>query len=171
MIAYAVLILATGAERIVELVLSRRHAAVAFARGGIEYGRGHFPWLVALHTALLVACLVEVFVGGRPFLPYLGWPMFALVLASQALRYWCVVTLGQQWNTRVIVVPGAGAVRRGPYRWMRHPNYLAVVVEGIALPLVYTAWITAIVFTVLNGVLLLGVRIPTENRALAMLER
>ena len=171
MIAYAVLVLATGAERIVELVLSKRHAAVAFARGGVEYGRGHFPWLVALHTGLLVACLAEVFLGDRPFLPYLGWPMFALVLASQALRYWCVATLGQQWNTRVIVVPGAGAVRRGPYRWMRHPNYLAVVVEGIALPLVYTAWITAIVFTVLNAVLLLGIRIPTENRALAMLER
>ena len=171
MIAYAVLVLATGAERIVELVLSKRHAAVAFARGGVEYGRGHFPWLVALHTGLLVACLAEVFLGDRPFLPYLGWPMFALVLASQALRYWCVATLGQQWNTRVIVVPGAGAVRRGPYRWMHHPNYLAVVVEGIALPLVYTAWITAIVFTVLNAVLLLRIRIPTENRALAMLER
>jgi methyltransferase len=170
-IAYAVLVLATGAERIVELVLSRRHAAVAFARGGVEYGRGHFPWLVALHTGLLVACLAEVFLGDRPFLPYLGWPMLALVLASQALRYWCVATLGQQWNTRVIVVPGAGAVRRGPYRWMHHPNYLAVVVEGIALPLVYTAWITAVVFTVLNAVLLLGIRIPTENRALAMLER
>ena len=171
MIAYAVLVLATGAERIVELVLSKRHAAVAFARGGVEYGRGHFPWLVALHTGLLVACLAEVFLGDRPFLPYLGWPMFALVLASQALRYWCVATLGQQWNTRVIVVPGAGAVRRGPYRWMHHPNYLAVVVEGIALPLVYTAWITAVVFTVLNAVLLLRIRIPTEDRALAMLER
>jgi methyltransferase len=170
-IAYAVLVLATGAERIVELVLSRRHAAVAFARGGVEYGRGHFRWLVALHTGLLLACLAEVFLGDRPFLPALGWPMLGLVLASQALRYWCIATLGQQWNTRVIVVPGAGAVRRGPYRWLRHPNYLAVVVEGIALPLVHTAWITAVAFTLLNAILLLLFRIPTEDRALAMLER
>ena len=171
MIAYAVLIIATGLERVVELVLSARHARVAFASGGVEFGRGHFPWLVALHSGLLLACLAEVFLGDRPFLPALGWPMFCLVLASQALRYWCVATLGQQWNTRVIVVPGAGVVRSGPYRWLRHPNYLAVVVEGIALPLVYTAWITAIAFTLLNAILLLVFRIPTEDRALAMLER
>ena len=171
MIAYALLIIATGLERVVELVLSARHAKTAFANGGVEYGRGHFRWLVALHSGLLLACIAEVFLGDRPFLPALGWPMFGLVLASQALRYWCIATLGQQWNTRVIVVPGAGVVRRGPYRWLRHPNYLAVVVEGIALPLVHTAWITALAFTLLNAILLLVFRIPTEDRALAMLER
>ena len=111
----------------------------------------------------------EVVYGNRPFLPWLGWPMLVLVLLSQALRYWCITTLGMQWNTRVIVVPGLTLVTRGPYRWLRHPNYLAVVVEGFALPLVHTAWITAAGFTVLNAVLLLGFRIPTEERALAML--
>ncbi len=170
MILYSALILATGAERIVELVLSTRNARKAFSLGGVEYGRGHFPWLVALHTGLLVACIIEVLVTDRPFLPLLGWPMLALVVASQALRYWCIATLGSQWNTRVIVVQGLGLVTRGPYRWLRHPNYLAVVVEGFALPLVHTAWITALVFTVLNAVLLLGFRIPTENRALASLQ-
>lgn len=169
MIAYLALVAATGVERIVELVISAGHARVAFARGGMEYGRRHFPALVALHTALLLACAAEAFFAERPFLPWLGWPMLALVLLSQALRYWCIGTLGAQWNTRVIVVPGADLVTRGPYRLLRHPNYLAVVVEGIALPLVHTAWITAISFTVLNAVLLLAFRIPTEDRALAAL--
>lgn len=171
MIAYLVLILATGAERIAELVMSTRNAGAAFARGGVEYGRRHFPWLIALHTGLLLSCLAEAYFGNRPFYPWLGWPMFVVVVLSQALRYWCIASLGRQWNTRVIVVPGLGVVTRGPYRWLRHPNYLAVVAEGIALPLVYSAWITAIGFTVLNAVLLLGFRIPTENRALAALGR
>jgi methyltransferase len=169
-IAYLALVLATGAERIVELVISTRNARRAFARGGVELGRRHFPWMVALHTGLLLACLAEVWFGDRPFLPWLGWPMLVLVVLSQALRYWCIGTLGAQWNTRVIVVPGLGLVRRGPYRLLHHPNYLAVVVEGFALPLVHTAWITALAFTVLNAVLLLGFRIPVENRALRSLE-
>ena len=171
MIAYLVLILATGAERIVELVLSTRHARRAFSRGGIEFGRGHFPWMVVLHTGLLLACLAEVFLADRPFLPWLGWPMLVLVVASQALRYWCIASLGEQWNTRVIVVPSLHLVTRGPYRWLRHPNYVAVVIEGFALPLVHTAWMTALAFTVLNAILLLGFRLPTENRALATLKQ
>lgn len=169
MIWYTVLILATGAERIAELVVSTRNARWSFARGGVEYGRGHFPPMVALHTGLLLACLAEVWFLGRPFLPWLGWPMLALALASQALRWWCIGALGSRWNTRVIVVPGLPLVQRGPYRWLTHPNYVAVVAEGVALPLVHTAWITALTFTMLNAVLLLAFRIPCENRALASL--
>ncbi|GAB2456166.1 methyltransferase [Conyzicola lurida] len=172
MIWYLALVLLTGAERIVELVVSKRNAAAAFARGGVEYGQRHFPWMVALHTGFLLACIAEVFLLDRPFLPWLGWPMLVVALACQAGRYWCIASLGAQWNTRVIVVPGAGAVKaKGPYRfaWLPHPNYLIVAVEGIALPLVHTAWITAIVFTVLNAVLLLRFRIPTENEALRSL--
>jgi len=164
---YAVLVGATALERLAELVVSARNARWSFARGGIETGRGHFPAMVALHTGLLVACVVEVWAADRPFLPWLGWPMLVLVLASQGLRWWCIATLGPRWNTRVIVVPGLPLVDRGPYRWLRHPNYVAVVVEGIALPLVHTAWVTALAFTVLNAVLLLGFRIPAEERALA----
>jgi methyltransferase len=170
-IAYLALILATGVERIIELVISTRNARAAIAQGGREYGIRHFPWMVALHTGLLAACFLEAWLLERPFLPWLGWPMLVLVVLSQALRYWCISSLGRQWNTRVIVVPGAGMVSRGPYRWMRHPNYVAVVIEGIALPLVYTSWITAVAFTVLNAVLLLGFRIPVEERALASLRR
>jgi methyltransferase len=164
---YIALILATGGERIYELFVSKRNAADAFSRGGVEYGQRHFPWMVALHTGMLVGCIVEVVVLQRPFIPWLGWPMLVIALACQAGRYWVIHSLGRQWNTRVIVVPGAErVVARGPYRWFTHPNYVIVAVEGIALPLVHTAWIAAVVFTVLNAILLLGFRIPTENKAL-----
>lgn len=166
-LSFDVLIAAVALERLAELVVSTRHARWAFARGGVEAGRGHFPPMVALHVGLLVACVVEVHVAGRPFLPLLGWIALVAALASQGLRWWCISTLGPQWNTRVIVVPGLALVDRGPYRWLRHPNYVAVVVEGVALPLVHTAWLTALVFTLLNAVLLLRFRIPAEERALA----
>jgi methyltransferase len=168
---YIALVVFTGVERLVELVISKRNAERAFAAGGIEYGQKHFPWMVALHTGLLAACIAEAVLLDRPFIPLLGWPMLVLVILSQALRYWCIATLGRQWNTRVIVVPGLHLVVNGPYKWLRHPNYLAVVVEGFALPLVHTAWLTAVTFTVLNAVLLLGFRIPTEDRALGALAR
>lgn len=170
MIWFTILILATGAERIVEVVLSNRHAAWAFARGGLEFGQRHYPFMVVLHTGMLVASLAEVFFAGRPFLPWLGWPMFAIALACQGLRYWCIGTLGRQWNARVIVVPGLGRVTRGPYRFLSHPNYIVVITEGIALPLVHTAWVTALVFTVFNAILLFAFRIPTEERALKSLD-
>lgn len=162
---------ATALERLAELVVSARNARWSFARGGIETGQGHFPPMVALHTGLLVATVAEVHVADRPFLPALGWSALALVVLSQVLRWWCIATLGPRWNTRVIVVPGLPRVTRGPYRFLDHPNYVAVVVEGLALPLVHTAWVTALAFTVLNAVLLLGFRLPAENRALAMLPR
>ncbi|MHB1172961.1 MAG: isoprenylcysteine carboxyl methyltransferase family protein [Lacisediminihabitans sp.] len=171
MIWFALLILLTGVERLYEVVLSNRHARWAFERGGREFGQRHYPFMVVLHTGFLLACIAEVFFAGRPFIPWLGWPMLVIALASQGLRYWCIFTLGRQWNSRVIVVPGLGRVTRGPYRFLRHPNYLVVIVEGIALPLVHTAWITALAFTVLNAILLFGFRIPTEERVLASLDR
>jgi len=166
MLTFDLLILAVAGERLAELVVSTRHARWAFARGGVEAGRAHYPPMVLLHAGLLVACVVEVHAAGRPFVPLLGWAALAAAAGSQGLRWWCIRTLGPQWNTRVIVVPGMALVDRGPYRWLRHPNYVAVVVEGIALPLVHTAWLTAAVFTVLNAVLLAGFRIPAEERAL-----
>jgi methyltransferase len=166
MIWYTALVLAFGCERIAEVIVSTRNARWSFARGGVEYGKGHFAPMVALHVGMLLACIAEVWIADRPFIPLLGVPMLILALASQALRWWCIATLGPRWNTRVIVVPGLPLVRRGPYRWFTHPNYIAVVVEGIALPLIYTAWVTALAFTVLNAIFLLAVRIPCENRAL-----
>ena len=138
----------------------------AYSRGGVERGAGHYPFMVVLHTALLVGAVLEVWAADRAFVPALGWPMLVLVLASQALRWWCIATLGNQWNTRVIVVPGVPLVRSGPYRVLPHPNYVAVVIEGLALPLVHSAWVTAAAFTVANAFLLTA-RIRVEDAALA----
>ena len=163
---FTALVLAVGVERLVELAVSKRHAAWAFSRGGKEFGRRHYPAMVVLHTALLVGAIAEVWILKRPFLPILGWAALAVVIASQTLRWWCIGSLGRQWNTRVIVVPGLPLVSRGPYRLLRHPNYVAVVLEGAALPLVHCAWATAAGFTVLNAALLAR-RIQVEERALA----
>lgn len=167
LLLYGVLVVLVGFERVAELVVSLRNAKWSFAQGAVESGQGHYPFMVVLHTGLLAGCLVEAIVADRPFIPALGWIMLAVVLASQGLRWWCIATLGRQWNTRVIVVPGLQLVAKGPYQWMRHPNYVAVVAEGIALPLVHTSWITAVVFTVLN-IPLLAVRIRTEEAALTL---
>jgi methyltransferase len=168
MLAYVLLIVAVALERLVELVVSRRNRAWSRTRGGVEFGAGHYPVMVILHSGLLVGCLVESIALHRPFIAALGWPMLAIVLAAQGLRWWCIATLGPQWNTRVVVVPGAMRVTGGPYRFLSHPNYVAVVAEGAALPLVHTAWITALAFVVLNAALLRK-RIKVENAALASL--
>ncbi|MCH9700621.1 MAG: isoprenylcysteine carboxyl methyltransferase family protein [Actinomycetia bacterium] len=165
---YLILIFAIGVERLAELVLAQRNLAWSRARGGVEVGAGHYPVMVVLHLALLVGCVVEVAVMHRPFIPALGWPMLVLVIAAQGLRWWCITTLGRQWNTRVVVIPGAPRIESGPYRWIPHPNYVAVAVEGFALAMVHTAWITALAFTVLNAALM-STRISVENSALARL--
>jgi methyltransferase len=162
---YYLLILAVGVERLVELLVAKRNARWALAHGGKEFGHNHYPVMVVLHTALLLGCVIEVWALHRPFLPWIGWPMLAVVAVSQVLRWWCVTTLGRRWNTRVIVLPKSQLVQSGPYRWIHHPNYVAVVAEGVALPLVHGAWLTAIGFTVANA-LLLTVRIKVENSAL-----
>ena len=165
-LAFGALVAGVGLERLLELVISRRNAAWAKARGGVESGQRHFPAMVALHSGLLIGAVAEVWVLGRPFLPALGLTTLSIVVAAQVLRYWCIHSLGHQWNTRVIVVPGLPRVAdAGPYRWLRHPNYVAVVIEGIALPLVHSAWLTATVFTVLNAALL-TVRLRVEEAAL-----
>jgi methyltransferase len=126
--------------------------------------------MVALHAALLAGCWIEPIALHRTFLPGLGWPMIVLVIAANALRWWCIASLGPRWSARVIVTPGLPLVRSGPYRWFRHPNYGAVIVEGAALPLAGSAWITAATFTVLNAALL-TVRVRSESRALAAAPR
>jgi methyltransferase len=162
---YVVLVGLVALERLAELVVAKRNLAWSLARGGRETGFGHYPFMVVLHTGLLAGCLLEVLLADRPFTPVLGWSMLALVVASQVLRWWCIRVLGRQWNTRIVVVPGLPRVTGGPYRLFPHPNYVAVVVEGFALPLVHGAWLTAAVFTVLNAGLL-AVRIRAEDDAL-----
>ena len=168
LLAYEALIAAVVVERCVELVLSERHARALLARGAVEHGKGHYPPMVALHTAFLMGCALEPWLADRPFIPALGFPMLLVALAAQGLRWWAITTLGVHWNTRVIVLPSAARISSGPYRWFPHPNYVAVIAEGIALPLVHSAWLTALVFTALNA-WLLSVRIRTEDAALAVM--
>ncbi len=160
--------LLTGAvalERVVELVVSRRNELRSRALGGVEHGRGHYPVMVALHAALLAGCVAEPALRGASAPAWLGLAGLAVVLAAQLLRWWCITSLGERWCTRVLVVPGLPLVTRGPYGWLRHPNYVAVVVEGAALPLACGAWATAAAFGAANAALLV-VRIRCEDRAL-----
>lgn len=168
LLAYTGLMGLTALERLAELIVSKRNLAWSLANGGVEHGFSHFPFMVVLHTAFLVGCVLEPWLLDRPFVPWLGWPMLALAIGCQGLRWWCITTLGQQWNTRVVVVPDLPRVTGGPYRYFDHPNYVAVVVEGLALPLIHGAWVTALVFSLLNAALL-TVRIRIENEALATL--
>ena len=162
---YLALIGAVALERLAEMFISRRNAAWSMERGGVEVGADHFKWMVLLHTGFLIAAPLEVLLLERPFLPALGWPMLAAVCGTMALRYWVIATLGERWNTRIVLVPGLGPVTGGPYRWIRHPNYLAVVLELAALPLIHSAWITAAAFSLANA-WMLKVRIQAEEAGL-----
>ncbi len=166
--AFTLLIVLVALERVAELVVSQRNLRWSAQRGGQEYGRGHYPVMVVLHVGLLVGALVEVHRADHSMSWALAAPMLVLVLAAQGLRWWCITSLGPRWNTRVVIVPGLPRVTRGPYRWMTHPNYVAVAIEGLALPLVGSAWFTAVAFTTLNAPLM-AVRIRTEDAALALL--
>jgi methyltransferase len=162
-----VAVAAVAVQRLFELVLARRNERRSRAKGAVERGRGHYPFMVALHSLWLVSLLVEGLLRG-PEVPA-WWPVpLALFLVVQPLRYWAILSLGDAWNTKILVVPGAKLVRRGPYRYLPHPNYVVVVTEILTLPLVFGAWTTALVFTLLNAALL-RVRIREENKALAEL--
>ncbi|MEC7985809.1 MAG: isoprenylcysteine carboxyl methyltransferase family protein [Myxococcota bacterium] len=167
---YSGFIAATAIERLIEVRVSLRNAKWSFERGGIEYGKGHYPFMVILHTGFLFACVLEAWLLHRTFMPMLGYPMLIIAILCQALRWWIIQTLGEQWNTRVIIVPNLPRVTKGPYRWFSHPNYIVVALEGVALPLIYNAYFTAIGFTLLNLLLML-VRIRCENQALESLSQ
>lgn len=162
---YTAFVALIAVQRLFEMRLARRNTRALLARHGVEAGRAHFPLMVALHVAFLVACPAEVWLLARPFVGWIGWPALALCLAAQGLRSWAIRALGNRWTVRVIAVPGTLSVTRGPYSYIRHPNYVAVIVEIATIPLVHTAWITAVVFSALNG-LLLARRIKVEEALL-----
>jgi methyltransferase len=163
--AYTLFIAALALERCFELWLSRRNAAWAIRAGAVEYGAEHLVWMKLLHTGFFFGCVAEVWWLARPFVPWLGVTCLIAATLAQGLRYWTIATLGRRWNVAVLVLPGVPAIASGPFRFLRHPNYLAVVVEGVVVPLVHGAFITAAIFTGLNAALL-TVRIRCEERAL-----
>jgi len=163
--AYLAILAALAAERLCELLLSARNTRRAFAMGAIEASRGHYPVMAAFHTLFIAAAAGEAIILRRAFPGALGWAALAGALLAQALRYWCVATLGPRWSTRIIVWPEMLPVTNGPYRFVRHPNYLAVIIEMACVPLIHGCWLTALVFSAANAVLL-AVRIRAEEAAL-----
>jgi methyltransferase len=165
---YAAVLLAAVALRLVELRVASRNTAALRAAGAIEVGAAHYPVMVVLHAAFLGACAVEGLVV-RPTVPaVVQVAAAAALIATIATRWWVIRTLGDRWTTRVLWVPGSRRIVTGPFRFVRHPNYLAVVVELLALPLLGGAWRTAVLFAVANGVLLL-VRVRVEDDAMRRL--
>lgn len=163
--AYLLFLGLIALERAFELRLSRRNARIAFSKGGREYGGGHFPTMALFHGALLFSCAAEViFFHRRLFGPLAALALIG-ALSAQALRYWAIATLGARWNVRIIVVPGEEPITSGPYRFIRHPNYVAVALEMACVPLVHGAWLTAVLFSAGNA-LLLSSRIRAEEEAL-----
>ena len=149
----------------IELSISKRNTKELLSRGALEVGSNHYPVMVVMHSLFLLSAPLEVWLLRRPLVPPLAWAMLALLVGAMALRYWVIATLRGRWTTRIICLPGAPLVATGPYRLLRHPNYLAVIVETFVLPMVHTAWMTAIVFSIWNA-LVLRVRIRVENKAL-----
>jgi methyltransferase len=161
----AATIAALVVQRGLELRIAKRNEASARREGARELGARHYPLFFLLHGGWLLAWPVEAWARGLALVP--SWPAWLVLFgAAQLLRYWAITTLGTRWNTRVLVMPGLAPIRRGPYRWLAHPNYVAVVVELAAVPMIFGATTTAIVASLLNLVLLFGVRIPCETAAL-----
>ncbi|MET3575333.1 isoprenylcysteine carboxyl methyltransferase family protein [Bhargavaea ullalensis] len=164
MALFWVVILLVIIQRLVELRVARRNEQRLLAKGAFEAGKSHYPYMVAMHAAFFFSLMGEVLLAHRPLSPF--WiPLLAIFLAMQVLRVWCLSSLGEFWNTKIIILPGANVVRRGPYKWLRHPNYVIVTTELLVLPLLFQAYFTAILFAALNA-WMLSVRIPAEERAL-----
>jgi len=163
-IGFFVLVALFAAERLVELGLTRRNLGARRREAGAA-GRGNFAWMVSLHVALLVLPPIEVLLRDTAAAPAVFWSCAAVLILAQALRWWSIASLGRAWNVRAVVDPELGFVQRGPYRWIRHPNYLAVVLEFLALPAAGGAWISWIALNALHAPVLRR-RIEAEEREL-----
>ena len=164
-IAFLGLLLAVAALRIVELQISKRHQERIVADGGSKITDPKFRWMVLLHTLVLIGAAVEVVFLRRPFIPILATISFALFLVANAVRWWVIRTLGEHWNVQVMDSTKLGVITTGPFRYVRHPNYAAVFLEMFFLPLIHTAWITAIVGSIAHAIVL-SQRLSTEEKVL-----
>jgi methyltransferase len=164
-IAFLVLIGVVGVLRLVELRISRRNERRMIARGGRPAADPSFRWMVLLHAGVLAGAAAEVWLLHRPLIPALAVAMGILFLGANALRWWVIATLGKQWCVEVVDAGGLGVVSSGPFRYVRHPNYDAVFLEMLALPLIYTCWLTALVGTAAH-ILVLRARVRAEDAVL-----
>lgn len=154
-------------QRIAELYIAKKNERMMKSKGALEFGQAHYPFIVAVHSLFFVSYILEVSLTGNEVSSY--WPiLFPLFLLTQAGRIWALTSLGPYWNTKIIVLPNARIIRKGPYRFIKHPNYTIVSAEFLIIPLMFEAYITATVFTILN-IILLAIRIPAEEHALKKL--
>lgn len=153
----------TVLQRLSEVIVAKRNTTRLLERGAIEFGASHYPWMVAMHTAFFASMVFEYHYTSAPVVNLVFLAIFAL---AQVVRFWVMRTLGDRWTTRIMVIKGETLVARGPYRYLSHPNYIVVAIEILALPLAFGLWITAAVFTLLNAIMLLAIRIPAERKAL-----
>lgn len=151
-------------QRLVELIIARRNEKWMLRQGAYEAGARHYPLMVVMHIAFFLSLLLEVSIVNRVLSP-LWIVLLILFLIAQIARIWCLTSLGKFWNTKIIILPGVNVVKKGPYQFMRHPNYVIVTTELLVLPLLFSAYFTAIIFSLLN-LWMLSVRIPTEEKAL-----
>ena len=151
-------------QRLLELVIAKRNEKNMRAQGAYEVGGSHYPLMILLHVSFFVSLLIEVSMFNLSPSP-LFLLFLVMFLCVQGLRVWCLTSLGSFWNTKIIILPGANVVTKGPYKYLRHPNYLVVSIEIALLPLMFQAYFTAICFTILNAIML-SIRIPTEEQAL-----
>lgn len=152
-------------QRLGELQLAKKNERWMKARGAKEVGQDHYKYIVWLHISFLLAVGIETTLRGFS-LSMIWMVMLGIFVLAQILRIWTIRSLGRFWNTKIIVLPEANVVQKGPYRFMKHPNYVIVALEIMSLPLIFSSYITAAVFTLLNALLLLKVRIPIEEKAL-----
>ncbi|WP_188453903.1 isoprenylcysteine carboxyl methyltransferase family protein [Virgibacillus oceani] len=151
-------------QRLVELIIAKRNEQWMKDRGGIEKGEKHYKWFVILHIMFFLSIVFEVQTQTDSD-RQLNYFLFSIFLAAQLGRVWCIQTLGKFWNTKIIVLPGVSIIKKGPYKYIKHPNYLIVLVELFVIPLIYGAYITAVLFPLLH-LGLLRIRVPREEKAL-----
>ena len=155
-------------QRLYELYIAKKNRTWALAAGAQEFGARHYPLFFLLHIGWLVGWVLESSLNDSSVSEFC-YVWLSLFIIAQGLRYWCMTSLGRLWNTRILVIPDGVAICKGPYRFLRHPNYLAVAIELISVPLIFDAVVTATLATFFNAVLILGIRIPQENIALGLL--
>ena len=143
-IGFLALLALVGATRLLELGISRRHQRELASHGIVKRADPRYRWMVVLHAGVLLGAALEVVLLRRPFLPVLAIVAGIFFFLATALRWWVIRSLGAHWNVEVMASGNLGVVTGGPFRWIRHPNYLGVFVELVALPLIHTAWITAV---------------------------
>ncbi|KQL20197.1 isoprenylcysteine carboxyl methyltransferase family protein [Cytobacillus solani] len=151
-------------QRVLELLIAKRNERSLKQKGAIEFGHSHYPFIVAVHSLFFVSLILEVILFQKHLTP--SWPIFlSLFLIAQFGRLWALTSLGTFWNTKIIVLPEGDIVKKGPYKYVKHPNYIIVSIELIVIPLLFQAYMTALLFTILNAIIL-SIRIPAEERAL-----